>query len=230
MPVYSVRPRLIVYRSVSFLIPFELLPIISSHIALIEDASASSPIIFDVPQAFQLHRLVSIPLPPPSIPSPTRVAGCNLKWCPIALHQHGPARPFTHSPLDTHIRNLPQSFTATGTNGKRQAGLVNYFWNQKIVRTGKAVISGTTNYSGFRIPMSLSMPKPKHSSGSNLACAISFASKDARNSIGADVNSGEVQADVMLPEGTLLAFSNGASQPISFESSFKEKSSIDGRL
>ncbi|KAJ6607770.1 hypothetical protein B0H10DRAFT_2070375 [Mycena sp. CBHHK59/15] len=61
---------------VSAIIPFELIPLISSHLLL----SAVGPTIFDIPLSFTLDRLTlshqhdqSIPRlpPPPSIPSPT---------------------------------------------------------------------------------------------------------------------------------------------------------------
>lgn len=179
----------------------ELLPIISAHIILNEQASSTpSPVIFEVPVTFQLHRLVCVQLSPPGSPSPTRQTGCNIKWCPATVNQPDNTQQFSHP----HPRSPPRTQSLPPANSshlKRQSSLVNMFWNQKIVRTSKAIISGSTNYNGFKIINPLAAPKSRITTTASVAdtptYSLSFASKSVRSSVSVNVKS---TSDVKLQE------------------------------
>ncbi len=101
------------------MIPIELLPIISSHLS---KANQQSPVLFHIPQSFQLHRLLSFcpPRPPPRGWIP------GIDVCPINLAPSIPSQRHAKTP-----------------------GLVDLLWNPRLVR--EAVISKTSavqRYSG----------------------------------------------------------------------------------
>ncbi|KAI0344829.1 hypothetical protein BDW22DRAFT_1391827 [Trametopsis cervina] len=126
--------------NISFLIPTDLIPVISSN--LYTGAQLPSPTLFNVPVTLQLPRLilhsaVHSPKPPLPIWATSRPTAAKLSRVP-PLTQHPAQHIHAHKP-DIRPPALP-----------RQPGLVNFLWNQKIVRTGKAVIA-TTN-AGFKIP------------------------------------------------------------------------------
>ncbi|KAI0700934.1 hypothetical protein BC835DRAFT_1325786 [Cytidiella melzeri] len=136
--------------NISSLIPTELIPLISSHLA--RTTSTSSPTLFDVPYPLQLHRLTSRPTfssakpqqPPPPSWHPSSIPPiANSAHCPLFSHVH-PARQLTSPHPHHHAPNK------SIYHSPRQPSLVNFLWNQKIVKTGKAVIATTS--VGFKIP------------------------------------------------------------------------------
>lgn len=105
-------------HSISMMIPTELLPIISAHLSR---AEADSPVIFEVPPPFQLHRLISAP----STRFPSVRPPLELHPAPLALRV---------TPQSSH----PQRPTSTG--------LVDFFLNQRIVR--KTLVSSAIGKDG----------------------------------------------------------------------------------
>lgn len=79
---------MLIHDSVSTIIPFELLPIISSHLV---EAHKSSPVLYDVPPAYYLDR-VTIYQPPtessppiPAVPPPLPPLAWNRSTVTQAL-------------------------------------------------------------------------------------------------------------------------------------------------
>lgn len=135
------------------MIPFELLPIITAHLST---PTQPSPVMFDIPLSYQLHRLIRVPL----------------------LRAQGPTLP-THATSPHPSRPLP-SPQASKPSKPNNPSLVNLFWNQKFIR--KALASSSPKPStGFQAASySLSVSSTLETRASASPYTVMIGKKNAR--------------------------------------------------
>ncbi|KAI0812448.1 hypothetical protein BC629DRAFT_1473021 [Irpex lacteus] len=142
--------------NITFLIPMEIIPLISSH--LTQAAHLSSPTLFDVPLPLQLHRLILCSQSPCPAAEPPLIVSSYASQPPVPSQypQHLGSVPL-YNPSHPRLHDVPTKLPSAPLVIPRQPGIVNFLWNQKIVKTSKAVIA-TTASVGFKIPSLPSFP------------------------------------------------------------------------
>ena len=126
--------------------------------------------MFDIPPPFQLHHLLcslpslpndrttpSLPLPGPTWSQPPLPPISKLShWMQnqhsrlLGVPRHANNSPFWYSPSPQNTSGPDKLPLPSISLAPRQSGIVGLLWNQKIVKTGKAIIA-TANV-GFKIP------------------------------------------------------------------------------
>ena len=126
--------------------------------------------MFDIPPPFQLHHLLcslsslpndrttpSLPLPGPTWSQPPLPPISKLSHSMQNQHsrllgvpRHANNSPFWYSPSPQNTSGPDKLPLPSISLAPRQSGIVGLLWNQKIVKTGRAIIA-TANV-GFKIP------------------------------------------------------------------------------
>lgn len=142
-------------NSITFLIPMEIIPLISSH--LTQAPHPNSPTLFDVPLPLHLHRLILCSQSPcPAMEPPPIISNyASRPPVPTQYPHHSDSSPLY--PSHPRLHDMPTKPPSAPLVIPRQPGIVNFLWNQKIVKTSKAVIATTTSV-GFKIPSLPSFP------------------------------------------------------------------------
>ncbi len=143
-------------NSITFLIPMEIIPLISSH--LTQAAHPNSPTLFDVPLPLHLHRLILCSQSPCPATEPPPIISNYASRPPVpSQYPHHSDSSSLCDPSHPRLHDVPTKLPSAPLVIPRQPGIVNFLWNQKIVKTSKAVIATTTNV-GFKIPSLPSFP------------------------------------------------------------------------
>ena len=117
------------------MIPTELLPIISEHLNL---TNPPSPIIFDIPVTYQLHRLITVPL-------------CRLLPLPMPP-----------------VIQPQQVLTQPQKAPKPNTSFVNLLWNPKFVRkafVASSSVKASSSGTGQATSYSFSLSTPSYGNG-----------------------------------------------------------------
>lgn len=143
-------------NSITFLIPMEIIPLISSH--LTQAAHPNSPTLFDVPLPLHLHRLILCSQSPCPATEPPPIISNYASRPPVpSQYPHHSDSSSLYDPSHPRLHDVPTKLPPAPLLIPRQPGIVNFLWNQKIVKTSKAVIATTTSV-GFKIPSLPSFP------------------------------------------------------------------------